>query len=354
VIRNTWYVVGLSRSFHYAPAKKIVTGLPIVMWRRREGPVVAFDARCTHKRFPLWDGKLLDNGSIQCPYHGLCFDHTGKCVDIPSQPDVPISPSMHLRDYPVIEQDGIVWLWPGEVEKSKSVKPPRIPELSDPKYDSAVSDPPIRVRAEPRLLIENLLDITHFFPLHDGNIGDRANSLIPVELSEGVVDGNPVVKTSRSVKNYMLTPYYQRWFQIGLSDRIATHAMMGPGLVRAELRVAPAGQLGTEAERGFILCHSGTPTEKDHLEWHWFMITRAGLRFPPDTTMTLAQGLATENLSVIAQDIWALTRQQEMLDLPDDLGNGNRYREMNLRADVGVLKARQTLSRMAKSEDAAA
>ena len=40
------------------------------------------------------------------------------------------------------------------------------------------------------LLIENLLDITHFYPLHDGNIGDLANSKIPIEFIEQEVDGN--------------------------------------------------------------------------------------------------------------------------------------------------------------------
>ena len=48
----------------------------------------------------------------------------------------------------------------------------------------------MEVPANYLLLIENLLDITHFYPLHDGNIGDIANSRIPVELEEGETDGN--------------------------------------------------------------------------------------------------------------------------------------------------------------------
>ena len=38
------------------------------------------------------------------------------------------------------------------------------------------------VPASALLLIENLLDITHFYPLHNGNIGDVENSGIPVRL----------------------------------------------------------------------------------------------------------------------------------------------------------------------------
>src|SRR4029079_16078071 len=103
-----------------------------------------------------------------------------------------------------------VLLRSGDPAKIADVKPPRIPELVDPRYEAVISDPPVRVRANYRLLIENLLDITHFFPRHDGNIGDLANSMIPVGLVEGSVDGNPKVMTTRRAQKYKPTPYSQR------------------------------------------------------------------------------------------------------------------------------------------------
>jgi phenylpropionate dioxygenase-like ring-hydroxylating dioxygenase large terminal subunit len=350
MIRNSWYVAGLSRNFKYRLEKKIITALPIVMWRTQDGNVVAFDGRCCHKRFPLWDGKLLDNGVLRCAYHGLCYDSAGKCVDIPMQRDIPISPVAQLHRFSVVEQDGLVWLWPGDPAQIGDVKPPRIPELADSRYEAVISDPPIRIRANYRLLIENLLDITHFFPLHDGNIGDLANSMIPVGLVEGDVDGNPKVMTTRSVKDYRLPPYYQRWFGLEVVDRDHTHAMIGPGLVRVQLHVAPPGTLGSADESGYILCHTDTPIDEQHLEWHWIMIAKAGARFPPDPSMTLAQGMAHEFPEVVAQDEWALARQQEMLDFSDVLSDNTRYREINMRSDVGVVHARRVLARMEKSE----
>ena len=349
MIRNSWYVVGLSRSFKYKLEKKIVTERPIVMWRTQEGETVAFDGRCCHKRFPLWDGKLLDNGILRCGYHGLCYDSTGKCVDIPMQRDFPISPAAQLHRFPVVEQNGLVWLWPGDPAKIGNVRPPRIPELSDPRYEAVISDP-IRVRANYRLLIENILDITHFFPLHDGNIGDLANSQIPVGIVEDTFDGNPKVMTTREARNYRLPPYYKRWFGLDLVDRDHTHAMVGPGLIRVELRVAPPGKLGTSEEKGYVLCHTDTPIDHHHLEWHWIMMAKAGERFPPDPSMTLAQGMAYEFPGVVAEDEWALAKQQEMLDFPDDLSDGSRYREVNVRSDVGVVHARRVLARMEKAE----
>ena len=69
---------------------RVIAGSSIVVWRTKAGKVVAFDNRCCHKRFPLSESRLLDNGHLECAYHGLCYDDSGKCVKIPSVPDKPI------------------------------------------------------------------------------------------------------------------------------------------------------------------------------------------------------------------------------------------------------------------------
>lgn len=49
---------------------------------------------------------------------------------------------------------------------------------------------------------------------------------------------------------------------------------------------------------------------------------------------------------MIAQDLWALTEQQKMLDLADTHYLG----EMHLRADTGILKAREIVRDMVAAE----
>jgi Vanillate O-demethylase oxygenase C-terminal domain len=186
--------------------------------------------------------------------------------------------------------------------------------------------------------------------LHDGNIGDLANSKIPVGLREDTIDGNAVVMTVRDVKDYQLPPSYARWFGLDVVDRFHTHAMLSPGIVRVQLRVAPAGKLGTDEERGYVLCHTDTPIDDEHLVWHWIMIAKSGMRFPPDPSMTLVQGMALEFPPVVRDDEWALAEQQKMLEFPEQLPTGNRYRETNIRTDIGVVHARRVLSRMEKAE----
>src|SRR5699024_2115874 len=90
-VRNCWYPVGFSEEFKQGELKGIkIVNKPVVLWRSNEGEVVAFDDRCCHKRFPLSESRLLDNGRLECAYHGLQYDSTGQCVDIPSQPGRPI------------------------------------------------------------------------------------------------------------------------------------------------------------------------------------------------------------------------------------------------------------------------
>lgn len=350
MIRNTWYVADFSRNVRYSLQKKVITSLPIVMWRNAEGGVVAFDGRCPHKGFPLWESKLLENGTLQCGYHGFCFDGTGKCTDVPSQRDLPIAPTADLRRYPITEQDGLVWIWPGDPAKADKVKAPRIPELSSGEYEFVAADPPQKVRANYRFLIENILDITHLYPLHDGNIGNLANSFIPAEVIERDHEGNPFIMTIRKVNKYELAPYFKRWFDLDVVDREHTHQMVGPGLIRVDLRIAPPGKLGTDEQRGYIVANCNTPIDDNNLEWRWIMMTKAGRRFPADPTMTLVQGIANEFPAVAHEDVWALEKQHEALEFSPEFPDGTLFREVNLRADRGVTAARIALGKMAQAE----
>jgi len=346
-VSNTWYVAGFSGEFAKGKIEgQTIAEKPVVMWRTETGEVVAFDGRCVHKRMPLKEGRLLADGTLECPYHGFCYDASGKCVRIPSQPEGPIPSRAALKPYPVIEQDGVVWLWPGDPAKVGNVRPPRSPEIASEEWESICSAP-MPVPANYRLLIENLLDITHFYPLHDGNVGDVAHSRIPVEVVEETVDGNRSVKTVRQAQNYKQPPYFREWFGYDVVDRHHTHCMMSPALTRVEMRTAPPGQLGTEAERGFVLYHSHTPIDRSHHIWRWYMNAKAEHRAGRDPSVSLAKEMVRDFPNVVQQDLWALEKQQEMFALPD-----NGYSEVHVRADRALLIVRKILGEMEVEEAA--
>jgi vanillate O-demethylase monooxygenase subunit len=339
-----WYVAGWSEEF--APgqlAGQTIVGLPIVLWRADAGAdageVIALEGRCCHKRM------LLADGTLECAYHGLCFDTSGQCIKIPMQPGKPIPTRARVRSYPVIEQDGLVWVWMGEAAPAGGLRPPRIPEMKSDVWE-CIHQPNNLVPANYLLLIENLLDISHFYPLHDGNIGDAAHSEIPVEFDFSSIDGNRSIKCIRQANSYHHPPYLADFFGYELVDRYHTHAMVSPGIVRVDLRCAPPGQLGTEAERGYILTHMITPIDEKHHNWRIGVTCKAAHRWPADPSISTARRVANQFPSVVAEDLWALTEQQKMFDVGDERYPG----EMHLRSDTALLKAREIVRELVAAE----
>ncbi len=349
LVKNAWYVAGLSREF--APGTlhgQVVAERPMVFWCTADGAVVAFDDRCCHKRMPLSAGRFIEGDLVECAYHGLCYDASGRCVRIPSHPDGRIPPQARLRPFPVIEQDGLVWVWPGDPDKAGSASPPRLPELADPNRETADTGP-MPVPANSMLLIENLLDITHFYPLHDGNIGDVENSRIPVRLEEGTRDGNAYVGTVREARGYRQPPFLEDYLEYDLVDRDHTHFLMSPAVTRVEMRVWPAGRHGEPAvERGYVIVHTHTPVDRSNHVWRLIINMPAGQKCKSDPVKSAVARFMETFPKVIAEDRWALEKQQQMFRYPDD-----GYVEVFLRPDRALRRAREILTGLERAESIA-
>ncbi len=223
-----------------------------------------------------------------------------------------------------------------------------MPEITDPGWATADTRP-MAVPANSLLLIENLLDITHFYPLHDGNIGDIENSRIPVDLEEGEQDGNRYAMTVRKVTNYKQPPYLVDWFHYDVVDRHHTHCMMSPGVTRVVMRNAPVGQLSARnderefpgtldvnsVEKGYVLVHTHTPIdEKRHLWWALINVPAQHMSkgYPGKQTAT---HIAEMFPNVVDEDKFALEQQQRMFQYPDD-----GYQEVFLKPDLAIRRAR--------------
>jgi phenylpropionate dioxygenase-like ring-hydroxylating dioxygenase large terminal subunit len=346
LVRNAWYVVGLAREFPVLELHgQVVAEKPLVLWRSAAGRVVAFDERCCHKRMPLSQGRLIAGGLLECAYHGLCYDAAGSCVRIPSHPDGRIPPQAKLRAFPVLEQDGLVWVWPGDPTTAGAVRPPRLPEIADPAWETADTGP-MPVPANSLLLIENLLDISHFYPLHDGNIGNVANSSIPVRLEEGICDGNAFVGTVREARGYRQPPFLEDYLGYDRVDRDHSHFLLSPGATRVEMRVWPEGHHGeTDLERGYVIIHTHTPVDRGHHVWRLIVNMPAGQKCKSDPTRSAVARFMETFPAVIAEDRWALEQQQKMFAYPDD-----GYREVFLRSDRALRRAREILTALERAE----
>lgn len=181
MIRNQWYVVLESNEVGAAPIGVTRMGEKMVFWRDNTGKVSAAVDRCPHRGVALSVGKVQD-GHIQCPFHGFEFDASGKCTLIPANGrNGVITGAMRLNAYPTYEAHGFIWLWWGDPTTQEQPAPEFFDNLDDSFYYGSARDP---WEAHYSRVIENQLDVVHLPFIHRNTIG-RGNRT--------VVDG-PVIE----------------------------------------------------------------------------------------------------------------------------------------------------------------
>jgi phthalate 4,5-dioxygenase oxygenase subunit len=88
----------------------------LLAWRDTQGRYALTDEFCAHRGISLWFGRNEQNG-LRCPYHGWKYDHTGQCIDVPSEPaESGFCQKIKLKSYPLIERGGVLWTYMGPPE----------------------------------------------------------------------------------------------------------------------------------------------------------------------------------------------------------------------------------------------
>ncbi|HCF28069.1 MAG TPA: 3-chlorobenzoate-3,4-dioxygenase, partial [Cyanobacteria bacterium UBA11049] len=157
---DCWYVVARSTEVKSQPVGVVLWHQPIVLYRDSCGIIHALEDRCPHRQVKLSHGRVIED-ELECAYHGWRFGGSGECVAVPYLATNQKLPNCKLRHYPVLEQDGFIWLFPGNVETlhSTSLQPMGIPEWDHLNYIATVSV--IDCVAHYSYLIENLMDMYH-------------------------------------------------------------------------------------------------------------------------------------------------------------------------------------------------
>src|SRR5918999_1403732 len=99
--------------------------------------------------------------------HGLKFDPSGKCIQIPGQDNIP--KGLGVRSYPVLERQHLVWIWMGEPAKADPAKILDIPYLASPHW-RGVPDY-MHYKANYLLIVDNLSDFAHLTFVHTKTLG---------------------------------------------------------------------------------------------------------------------------------------------------------------------------------------
>ncbi|NJN29057.1 MAG: aromatic ring-hydroxylating dioxygenase subunit alpha [Synechococcales cyanobacterium RM1_1_8] len=195
---NHWYALARSSAVGDTPLAVEIWGMAIALYRDDQNQVHALEDRCPHRQVKLSHGAVVGQ-NLECAYHAWQFDAQGNCAEVPYLEANQKLPSCKIRSYPVREQDGFIWVWPGDralldapVEipenaqaNAKAPVPLAIPEWDHLNYIATVST--IDCEAHFSFLIENLMDMYHGH-LHRGFQAWASASLETLEETPDKVD----------------------------------------------------------------------------------------------------------------------------------------------------------------------
>jgi nitrite reductase/ring-hydroxylating ferredoxin subunit len=166
-LRSWWYPVAFASDVSADPRAQEVLGEAIVVWRSADGIRVARD-RCPHRWAQLSRGRVLDDGTLECPYHGWRFDSRGRAAVIPQlRSDAAVPSRACLAMLPVREAYGLVWACPGNEPRGGI---PELPEWGAEGW-RIIPVGAISYRCAAPVVIDNNLDAAHIAFVHQTSFG---------------------------------------------------------------------------------------------------------------------------------------------------------------------------------------
>jgi len=321
---------------------RTICGEPMVLMRNSDGVVCALEDRCSHRSLPLSQGTLRD-GTIQCRYHGVEFDcNTGNCTKVPGQDRIPKAAS--IKSYPAVERNRAIWVWTGDADKADESLIPSFGYHDEPGWGYRPTYQ--HIKADYRLVTENLMDLTHVAYAHLGTLAgdpeDQSTAGLDVDrISDGV-------RLTRVMHNTQPGPFHVR--QGGFKGEVDRWQIITfqPGIVVIDSGMTDAGKGGPfNIEEGTFNLHkvlyNGITPETEHtMHYFWSMAHVAGSDRP-----AFSENLYQEVVETFDEDIEIIEAQYKLMrSLPDERVMFDRI------SDAGVLQTRKVLGEMIAREEA--
>ncbi|MBB3134471.1 vanillate O-demethylase monooxygenase subunit [Rhizobium pisi] len=332
---NAWYAAAYDVELKRALLPRTICNKPIVLYRKENGTPAALADACWHRLVPLSFGRL-DGDNVVCGYHGLEYDETGRCVYMPSQDT--INPSACVKSYPVAEKHRFVWIWPGEPALADPALIPDMHWNDDP--DWAADGKLIEVKCDYRLVVDNLMDLTHETFVHGSSIGDRAVAESPFEANHS----DRFAYVTRWMHDIDPPPFWRKQYgKPGKVDRWQIIRFEAPCTVTIDVGVAAAGTGAQQGDRsqgvnGYVL-NTITPSTDNTCLYFWAFARNYDLHNQA-RTHELREGVA----AVFGEDEAVLQAQQIAIEANPD------HQFYNLNIDAGTMWARKLIDRMIDRE----
>jgi phenylpropionate dioxygenase-like ring-hydroxylating dioxygenase large terminal subunit len=184
--KEVWYPIYYVRDLDRTkPMSFTLLGQDLVIWwDRTETTWRVFEDKCPHRLAPLSEGRIADDGALECPYHGWAFTGTGACDRIPQQVDggtAETSKRACIKSFPTAIRQGMLFVYPGQADNGTKVDIPIVEPLEEATDEWVCIDTFRDLPYDALTLMENVLDSSHLPYTHHRSVGNRANAA-PVEL----------------------------------------------------------------------------------------------------------------------------------------------------------------------------
>lgn len=339
---NAWYAAAWGHEIGRDLSARTICNIDLVLYRTTDGRAVALEDACWHRLLPLSLGKL-DGDQLVCGYHGLRFNPAGRCTFMPAQKT--INPSACVRSFPAVERHRLVWIWPGDPALAD---PALIPDFHWNDNTEWVGEGGTfyGLKCDYRLVIDNLLDLTHETYVHAGSIGHDAISAAPFDVTYT----DRTVTVTRWMRDAEAPPFWAKQLgRDGTVDRWQIILFQMPSVIAGDVGVAVAGSGAPEGDRsqgvnGHFLA-AITPESETTCHYFWNFVRNFRT---DDAELTRALNVAHVNdgNGVYEQDVRVLEAQQKAIERQP------RMPFYNLNIDGGAMWARRLLDRAIAAERA--
>lgn len=332
---NAWYAAAWDIEIKQELFARTICNLPILLYRKQDGSPVALADACWHRLVPLSKGRL-EGDNVICGYHGLEFDDNGRCVYMPSQET--INPSACVRSYPIVERHRFIWIWPGDPALADESL---IPDMHWNDSEGWASDGElIYVNCDYRLVLDNLMDLTHETYVHGSSIGNRAVAEAPFDVTHS----DKTATVTRWMTDIDAPPFWRSQLgKPGNVDRWQIINFEAPATITIDVGVAPTGTGAPEGDRsqgvnGYVL-NTITPETDSTCHYFWAFARNYDLS-SAKRTKELVAGVS----GIFREDEEVLEAQQKAIeDNPDHVF-------YNLNIDGGSMWARKLIDGMIQKE----
>lgn len=346
MLRNHWYVAAWSDEVGTDLFSRVLLGDPVVLYRKEDGDVVALENRCPHRNLPLSEGRRSGD-RIECGYHGLVFDETGACTHLPGADATPDWAC--VRRYPTLERQGWVLVWMGDPDMADAAVAPDFAVRRDDADWLTVSGYTY-AQCGYRLVLDNLLDLSHLAYVHSSTTGNRAlaeEAQIAAEVSGERVRVTRWMEGVEAAKAFTDYAGYG-----GLIDRWQGSEFMPPSYIHvnsgsdvAGQGVAPEGRMADQGRWGFIVYHGLTPETARTTHQFW------SVSLPSNWVADDKREVFVEQMKNIpAEDLAVYEAQQRAIDLDPHAADNDANPRGAIEADKGLLAMRHTLRRLHAGE----